>query len=107
MATTEIECFGGPLDGKRIPCAIDNDETGFMTTMNRKDNQPHYYVVREDEDGERTLHYAGTTAEQAVARMREFDTDAADNMQQLFAGLESFSDKGIVDALGELGEQDD
>lgn len=80
MATQELECFGGPADGKSIP-VDDTEAVKEMCLVQIYDNLPHFYVTVERDDGTLCFEYAGPSPYDAVDKLRATGCHDADDIE--------------------------
>jgi len=94
MSTKELECFGGPNDGKFIP-VDDGEAVKDMCLMRLIDNAPHFYVTVERDDGTLVFEYAGPSPYDVVDKLRVNGCADAEEisarLDEQFGGRENFN----------------
>lgn len=85
MSMMELECFGGPLDGQKMPVPGE-PETACGCAVDRQTGEPHFYMlsVRWTFEGleERRLTYCGNDAERVLSRLRDTNPDLAAQLEE-------------------------
>lgn len=80
----EVECFGGPADGMKIPVPefMNAGQTRACMTHIDKDNIPHFYTIME-RDGGHGFIYAGTSPDGIVKLLADVDPETAEAVRLL------------------------
>lgn len=74
----EVECFGGPADGMKIPVPDFMNSGPMRACMTHidKDDKPHFYTIME-KNGVQNFVYAGDTPDGIVKLLEEVDPETA------------------------------
>lgn len=86
MELLELECFGGPMDGHKMPIP-DEAEEACGVCVDKETGEPHFYVTatRWNFDGlgeSRVLEYLGSNPYVAIAKLRDRESPLADEIEE-------------------------
>lgn len=86
MELLELECFGGPMDGHKMPIPDEADEACGVC-VDKETGEPHFYVTatRWNLDGmgeSRVLEYLGSDPQVAIAKLRDRESPLADEIEE-------------------------
>lgn len=85
MEMLELECFGGPMDGQKMPIPDEADEACGVC-VDKETGEPHFYatVTRWNMDGWgcRVLEYLGSNPYVVIAKLRDRDSPLADEIEE-------------------------
>ena len=95
--TKDIECLGGPNDGKVFPVGPEQGEHCCMAAISN-DGQHHWYVVV-PHNGKDTFMHAGTDPRNIVELLRPHNPAMA---EALAAQMEEADDEGFEEEDGDF-----
>lgn len=88
MHTCEMECYGGPMDGKNMPVPQTLESEACLIHID-PDGRPYFYVTRQS-DGRQFLDFAGSDPYDVVDKLREIGSPNADfieaQLNEIYAG---------------------
>jgi hypothetical protein len=90
MEMMEFECFGGPMDGQRMPIP-DEAEMACGVAVDKETGEPHFYVLSKrlnvDNIGETSvLEYFGSNPFRVIERLRAIASPLADQIESEICG---------------------